>query len=326
MLPFIRNLRRRGFTLIELLVVIAIIAVLIALLLPAVQQAREAARRTQCKNNMKQLGLAVHNYHDVFNKFPIGTRYSTAAPNWRVGVLPYLDQAPLFNQLNFAGSFNGAAYTGNTILSNLFLTVYKCPSSVLPGNASSGNFSQNAQNGMLHDYVGISGATPDPAGRTSVCSPQHRYGGITCINGLLPPNASTAMRDVIDGTSNVMIIAEQSGPVGTNDLRANYYGGWGGFTIAGSGTPSTATLTSWDSNTDTWGTGITTVRYATNPKTTATGMDEVYDMNTALTSSHSGGINILMTDGAVRFISDNLNFTTLTSLASKDDGAVLGEF
>ena len=91
--------RNRGFTLIELLVVIAIIAVLIALLLPAVQQAREAARRSQCKNNMKQLGLALHNYHDAANKFPIGTRFSMSAPNWRVGLLPYLDQAPLFHSV-----------------------------------------------------------------------------------------------------------------------------------------------------------------------------------------------------------------------------------
>ncbi len=93
--------RQRGFTLIELLVVIAIIAILIALLLPAVQQAREAARRTQCKNNLKQIGLSLHNYHDVYNSFPNGT-VSTSAGNWGISwwarVLPYVDQAPLYNQ------------------------------------------------------------------------------------------------------------------------------------------------------------------------------------------------------------------------------------
>lgn len=94
------SIRRRGFTLIELLVVIAIIAILIALLLPAVQQARESARRTQCKNNMKQLGLALHNYHDVYNQFPIN--YSTVFTmdnttlSWMVGILPYIEQATLF--------------------------------------------------------------------------------------------------------------------------------------------------------------------------------------------------------------------------------------
>src|SRR5437879_165311 len=101
-----RRRRRRGFTLIELLVVIAIIAVLIALLLPAVQQAREAARRTQCKNNMKQYGLALANYHDVYNMFPIGgTGGCCARPpalGFQVRLLPYIDQAPLFNQINFS--------------------------------------------------------------------------------------------------------------------------------------------------------------------------------------------------------------------------------
>ena len=86
----LRRCLKRGFTLIELLVVIAIIAILIALLLPAVQQAREAARRTQCRNNMKQLGLAIHNYHDNNRKFPMGTRYPTSAPNWRIAILPFL--------------------------------------------------------------------------------------------------------------------------------------------------------------------------------------------------------------------------------------------
>ena len=319
----LRRCLKRGFTLIELLVVIAIIAILIALLLPAVQQAREAARRTQCRNNMKQLGLAIHNYHDNNRKFPMGTRYPTSAPNWRIAILPFLDQAPLYNQLNFAGSFN-AGYTNNTVLTSLFVAAYKCPSSTLPSNSTS--FSGNSGAGMLHDYVGISGATPDPAARTSECSPEHRYGGITCINGMLSPNLSRSMRDVTDGTSNTMIIAEQSGPIGTADLRANYYGGWGGFTRPMGGTDSIATLTSWTTTTDTWGTAVTTVRYSPNPAVTSSGNDNVYDMNTALTSYHEGGVHVLMCDGAVRFVSENVAFTTLTNLASRADGVVLGEF
>ncbi|MCA9115023.1 MAG: DUF1559 domain-containing protein [Planctomycetaceae bacterium] len=314
---------RRGFTLIELLVVIAIIAILIALLLPAVQQAREAARRTQCRNNLKQLGLAVHNYHDTNLKFPIGTRYPTSAPNWRIALLPMLDQGPLFNQLNFAGNFNGS-YANNTVLSNLFLAAYKCPSSALPSNSTS--FSGNTAGGMLHDYVGISGATPDPSARTSECSPEHRYGGITCINGILSPNLCRSMRDITDGTSNTMIIAEQSGMLGTADLRSNYYGGWGGFTRPMAGTDSIATLTSWTTTTDTWGTSVTTVRYSPNPTAVSGGNDNVYDMNTALTSFHEGGIHALLCDGSVRFISENVSYTTLANLASRADGVVMGEF
>jgi prepilin-type N-terminal cleavage/methylation domain-containing protein/prepilin-type processing-associated H-X9-DG protein len=322
--PRSRSRWGQGFTLIELLVVIAIIAILIALLLPAVQQAREAARRTQCRNSLKQLGLAVHNYHDTYNRLPMGTRAGTTAPNWRIALLPGLDQAPVFNKLNFADSFSGAGYGTNSVLNGLFIPVFKCASSPLPGNANSGNYAQNSAAGMTHDYVGIAGGyDATNVIPTSGCSPEHRYGGITCVNGLLTANYCYNFRDATDGTSNTMIIGEQSGSIGNADIRANYYGGWGGFTQA---MPATAQYATWSSGTDVWGTGITSVRYAINPKTTAGGMDEVYDMNTALTSYHSGGINALMTDGAVRFISENINFVNLVNLASKNDGVPLGDF
>src|SRR6187455_2473364 len=99
------SVTRRGFTLIEMLVVIAIIAILVALLLPAVQQAREAARRSQCKNNLKQIGLAMHNYHDTFNGFPNGGIASSVGGwglSWYIRILPYIDQAPVFNGINFS--------------------------------------------------------------------------------------------------------------------------------------------------------------------------------------------------------------------------------
>ena len=119
------RLRNRGFTLIELLVVIAIIAVLIALLLPAVQQAREAARRSQCKNNLKQLGLAIHNYHDTANVFPVQTSYGPAVSyhwSWIVMILPYIDQASRYNQANFSldglnTTVNASGVTNRSIIS-----------------------------------------------------------------------------------------------------------------------------------------------------------------------------------------------------------------
>ncbi|HVJ68323.1 MAG TPA: DUF1559 domain-containing protein, partial [Caulifigura sp.] len=178
--------RRSAFTLIELLVVIAIIAILIALLLPAVQQAREAARRSQCQNNLKQIGLALHNYESTYRLFPIGSRGGTIynqtgtknGTNWRVSVLPFLDQAPLFNQLNFvSGSFSSnpteaTSYVGNEALRGFVMTAYRCPSTTaelfpesylnygsatVPPPAASFN---NGGRGLGIQYVGIQGGAP----------------------------------------------------------------------------------------------------------------------------------------------------------------------
>ena len=322
--------RKRAFTLIELLVVIAIIAVLIALLLPAVQQAREAARRSQCKNNMKQLGLALHNYHDTFTTFPIGQRESKTYPNWRIGVLPYLDQAPLYNALNFSQSFMsgctatsgfGFAQTtpGNPILKNLVLPVFKCPSSALDPTADVGCNFDRAQ---VHDYVGISGATPDPAARTNVCSQDTGY-GTYCNNGLLVPNEVTRLRDATDGASNTMIVAEQSGRVGLSDFRAGYHGGWSGLAGVTAGKFLVPSFTSSDLP---YGSGTTTIRQQINSKTAGLGATNSYHGNTIINSFHVGGVHALLADGSVRFLSENVNFLTLTNLACKNDGLVLGEF
>lgn len=322
----VRKSRKKGFTLIELLVVIAIIAVLVALLLPAVQQAREAARRSQCKNNMKQLGLAVHNYHDTSNVFPIGQQNSKAYANWRVGLLPYLDQAPLFNQLNFrqtflsgcaASSTYGFVYeNGNTALVKLVIPVYKCPTSPLDPVADVGCNNDHVQ---VHDYVGIGGATPDPTNRPGVCSIDTGY-GTYCNNGLLTPNQVFKIRDITDGASNTMIIAEQSGQVGNRDYRAGYHGGWSSLAgVSPFTTPPNFTGLPY-------GSGTTVVRQQVNSKSAGLGAGSSYYANTILNSFHTGGIHILLTDGAVRFISDNLDFNTLCRLACKDDGITIGEF
>lgn len=324
---------RLGFTLIELLVVIAIIAILIALLLPAVQQAREAARRTQCRNNMKQLGLAIHNYHDTFTRFPIGEQSPVFRMNWRFAILPYLEQNAIYAQCDtgyqfttpagvggFAsagGSGYGVGTGGNARLKGWFVPGFNCPSSALGTNSNAGPTKNNSELLQTHDYVGISGATPDPAGRTTVCSAQTGYGGIYCNNGFLAPNDCFSMKDGPDGTSNTMLVSEQSGPIAMQDYRSVYYGGWSGMT---SGTKAPQLTGS------PWGSGTTSVRYAINPKTTAVGTDNTWDANTAFTSYHVGGINTLLADGSVRFLSDNIDFQTLLRLGAKDDGQVIGEY
>ena len=153
---------KRGFTLIELLVVIAIIAILIALLLPAVQQAREAARRTQCKNNLKQIGLALHNYHDVHNGFPMGNMIpGTHGPTAWVAMLPFIEQAPLFNQINFsaAGSWwfgSGAASVNAATFSGKKIPGYICPSMTLVTMRSP--YGTPANSPMRGSYVLLEGA------------------------------------------------------------------------------------------------------------------------------------------------------------------------
>ena len=228
---YVRALLRqtRGFTLIELLVVIAIIAVLIALLLPAVQQAREAARRTQCKNHLKQLGLALHNYHDTYNSFPLGN-HANYLGNWRLSILPYLDQATVFNQITFTSNpadFNawGGTYGTNAVLRGLLVPVYNCPSNPLPRNSTLGVMN-NFDRGQTMDYVGISGGVDelapnrwDPSGQ-GLCT-DIVYSGRACHNGLLPALRNQNMRDAEEGISNTMIVGEQSAPLNNIDVRAN---------------------------------------------------------------------------------------------------------
>ncbi|QDV52220.1 DUF1559 domain-containing protein [Gimesia fumaroli] len=326
---------KRGFTLIELLVVIAIIAILIALLLPAVQQAREAARRSTCKNNMKQLGLALHNYNDNFTVLPIGSQ-TGSFPNWRVGVLPYLDQANVYNQLTRAnGYWAHSGFPGNTVLYSVRLPVYKCPSNPY-GMTNTSDFNYSASNAdsslqsMIIDYVGISGATPDPAGRTNVCTGDILASSSSnCNTGMLIPYESKRFRDCTDGTTNTIILAEQSGQVSGTQKSANALGAWHGW--------ANSSLTSWNARTPLplsaggfwYAAGTTTVRYPPNAywKSTAPSPgNSRYSANTIINSHHVGGVHAVLTDGSVRFISENIDMDTLRQLCVRDDGKVIGEY
>lgn len=306
-------LRRRAFTLIELLVVIAIIAVLIALLLPAVQQARESARRTQCRNNLKQMGLALHNYHDVATVFPYGEmnglgQVGTAGPtvmnqNGLVTLLPYIDQAPLFNSLNFSapfGKYAGAGVTPvNTIVApNLNakttkLVPFMCPSDngtpyivddgIYYGCGTSGNsykssyqFSVN-QTHLQPIWANI-GRTVRPA-----------FGG----------NSSSSMRDFADGASNCVMVCET-----VFECNSGRISPWACVQHAGTGVCLLYGINNFMPNQNTQ---LTT-----------------YSKNAS--STHAGGCHALLGDGSVRFISQNTNLTVLQWLAYIADGNVIGEF
>lgn len=329
--------RARGFTLIELLVVIAIIAVLIALLLPAVQQAREAARRSQCKNNIKQMGLAFHNYHETYNSFPIGAQYPIYQANWRASILPYIDQAPLYNQLTqtpAAGrgynSYNGWTGDGgygtgtgsNVALINAMVAVYKCPSSPLGafvvGTADGVSPGQTAPDiGMTMDYVGIGGVATGAATGTAPFDTSaviNTSYGTMGQNGLLQIGRSMLFRDCSDGASNTIMVGENSGSIAGVDRRKNLSGGWSGhrgpFLGGGSGYG---------------GGGVVTLMNGSNPKTAPSFSGSGYN-NGPLTSFHVGGVHVLLGDGGVRFISDNINFNTLLQLGCLNDGQITGEF
>ncbi len=331
--------RRPGFTLIELLVVIAIIAILIALLLPAVQQAREAARRTQCKNNLKQVGLALHNYADVYGAFPIGVNGSDPG-GWGVSfwvlLLPYMEQSAVFNNFAFSGQSPG--YTGqgvgNTINGPLVrgktFTFLACPSSPLPTLADTGAGIQTA----IAQYVGISGAVDDatvpplflnstatpnlPSDNCCTCTVQ----GIHARGGVLLPGKTVGFKDMIDGTSNIMAVSEQSDfakNAAGQQTRINNNHGW----MMGTGAVG--------ENSNQRRFNLTTVRYPPNAVkaiggTTLQGVCLNDGANNGLFSPHVGGVQALLCDGSARFISENIDLVTLKRVATRNDGQVTGDF
>ncbi len=301
---------RRGFTLIELLVVIAIIAILIALLLPAVQQAREAARRSQCKNNLKQLGLALHNYHDTHNVFPPG--YQTGASGgWRssdtpkpdnqsgpgMHTLPFIDQAPLYNliaarqKVAVAGPWHLDTGTGSlSELAKTIIPAHICPSDPMGGiNTKMSNFGKS-------NYVPSGGSNTAPINTTA--------------NGIFFRNSSIRMRDITDGTSNTILYGEKStqAPVPPSN--------WKGALWMGQRDSSTAVAyAEYDSMTGFYASATWSYINA----------NELYGRN--FSSSHVGGAHFLLGDGSVRFISENTDHNNiLTNLAARDDGKVIGEF
>lgn len=340
--------RKRGFTLIELLVVIAIIAVLIALLLPAVQQAREAARRTQCKNNLKQMGLAIHNYESTNKLFPSSGESTDMSSNptvrrffpvsLNVAILPFTDQAPLYNAWNFGASYT---YTTNQALAKTKINAFLCPSNGTTGPDLLGY--------GLTDYMPVAYVDFDNTGTRQKNVQGVDIGGAL---GFCNPIAS-----VVDGLSNTFLVIEDSGrPTnngGSYDISSvgALLGGVGASTnhpydstqlgVSSNATPYQTTAGTggtfgvpgrWadpDNGSGISGgcsAGLTNGWINNNRKNPGTWATNNCGPNDEPWSLHVGGCHALMGDGSVRFISENIDYNNLRRLANPKDGEPLGDF
>jgi prepilin-type N-terminal cleavage/methylation domain-containing protein len=310
--------RSRGFTLIELLVVIAIIAILIALLLPAVQQARESARRTQCKNNLKQIGLAMHNYHDTASLFPPGVISRTSQPyntnkvdnngtGWVRGafLLPHTDPAALYNQL---APNDRVVVTGTPLLlMQTVLPAYLCPSDA--NRKPTQNDAQAVNVGIpkvsvflaLNNYIAIEA--------------NHMACTEGDSQGMFFINSNIRIKDVTDGTSNTWMVSERDTylwPARPGVSISRHMGG----TWAAVSTPNC-----FDPNYD----HNLALAYVQSTYGEINGSATRIDSR-ELASLHTGGVHVCTADGAVRFVSQNINLTTALNLCKRADGASVGEW
>jgi prepilin-type N-terminal cleavage/methylation domain-containing protein/prepilin-type processing-associated H-X9-DG protein len=310
--------KQSGFTLIELLVVIAIIAVLIALLLPAVQQAREAARRSQCKNNLKQIGLAIHNYIEIHGKFPPGAVYQSADKDatgggnrnaveswgWAAMILPQLELTNLYNRGNIGTGGKLEDYIDT--VARVPLKEYRCPS-------DSGKPIREHQfaKWATSNYKGNCGSAQcEFLANVPFSSPKYDTGGLFFLN------TSFGFRDVQDGTSNTILVGEVATSFGSNIWGA---AAWAGCEKGADG----------DCGDDIIAGGRGAINFPGDNGNTA---------RESFSSVHAGGVQFLLCDGSVRFISENISYevddpknnniglSTYTRLLHRADGKPVGEF
>jgi prepilin-type N-terminal cleavage/methylation domain-containing protein len=313
--------RPRGFTLVELLVVIAIIGILIALLLPAVQAARESARRTQCSNNLRQIGLALHTYENAAKTLPPGGLHTASGGyghSWWVRILPNIEQDALYTQFdfqsNYTGWVGGDAWGGNRknrelLRGKMFSWMY-CPSSTLPKlalNVPEHDFA----NIMSPTYTGVAGAKDHPTTKNK--NPVQGVDGKISSGGVLIMLQAVPVGDITDGTSNTLAVVEQSDfcrdATGEEvDCRSDCFHGF----------PMGPGDDGWQRAFNT-----TTVLHRLNEKSIgALGVPGNCGPNRAIQSVHSGGAQVLLADSSVRFLSESIPIQTLYNLANRDDGNV----
>jgi len=338
-----RTRKTRGFTLIELLVVIAVISTLIALLLPAVQQAREAARRTQCRNNLKQLTLALHNYHSTTTVFPPGMLGHDGLAGglsghnglaWSAIILPYVEYEPLYKRFDF--SYRNRFYRSvqNNVISQATIPIYRCPSDQGPPKQTlfGSILDQGTSNYPANFGIGGPGSNSG--------APSNNF-----IAGIFGINTKLRIRDIKDGTSNVLMLGERRMTAGCSaDTHATQPDGtfctfWASADGADwSGVILGTTSTGWPSsdvqgrfrgnvsglprgsrpipiNRDSLGERLGPT-HSVSPNRTSVGFS----------SWHSGGATFSIADGSVRFLNESMDLNTYVNLAARSDGQITGEF
>lgn len=295
--------KRSGFTLIELLVVIAIIAILIALLVPAVQKVREASARSTCQNNLKQIGLALHSYHGSFKVFPpgsVGNGGTAAAPvpawGWSTMILPFLDQGPLYAQLDPDKKTLQQAFTSQLPTLQLPLAVYICPSD--PGGTLGPSFNDNRK------------FTKAATGSVAIAKSNYPGNGgslgLTTNEGVFAADSKVKIARITDGTSNTFMVGER------DSLGNRYAGLWVGQSQEAPIVAMQALI------------GFTCFRMFDGTVNTPTVI--AAEPAQAWGSQHSGGANFVLCDGTVRFISRQINDATYNNLGQIADGNPVGDY
>ena len=287
--------RVRGFTLVELLVSVGVVGMLVAMILPAVQSSREAARKTQCANNLKQVGLALHNYHDTFTRFPAGASSSNQL-SWHVSILPQLDQAALYAQFKFdEGDYYSPEPNGKNNPHGLaYISQYLCPSSSRPLSLTSLDKVRGEHTYTTH-YYGIMGPRGSRAEQDQGDYAQLAVPGLFASQGLLTLDLSRTIGDIQDGSSNTFVVGELSWD------DANGYRTWvrGHIKYTMSGCKNVVSPIG--------------LKFMSKE-------DDFNDLS--LGSDHVGGTHVLGGDGSVRFLSDTIDLYLYKALASIDGGEV----